>query len=73
MQIDILVCKVVFAVIFGLILINIVAPGISMIGIITCPNCNSVVYAFLYIVVPIGAAFIGVSKVIDVFTRTQRG
>lgn len=65
---DIIVAKVVFAAIFAIILVNIVAPGISIIGIITCPNCNPVVNAFLYIVVPIATAFIGVSKVIDLFT-----
>lgn len=65
---DILVAKVVFAVVFGMILINVVAPGISIIGMVTCPNCNSVVNAFTFIVVPIAAAFIGVSKVINIFT-----
>lgn len=65
---DILVAKVVFAIVFGMILINVVAPGISIIGMVTCPNCNSVVNAFTFIVVPIAAAFIGVSKVINIFT-----
>ena len=67
MRMDILVAKVVFAVVFGVILINVVASGISIIGMITCPNCNPVVNAFIFIVVPIGAAFIGVSKVLEVF------
>lgn len=70
MGIEIFVAKIVFAVIFGIMLVNIVAPSISIIGIITCPNCNSVVNAFIFIVVPIGAAFIGVSKVMNIFTRT---
>lgn len=68
MQTDILVAKVVFGAIFGLILINIVSPSIGIIGLMTCPNCNTVVNAFTYIVVPLSAAFIGVSKVINVFT-----
>jgi len=68
MNLDILVAKVVFGVIFGVILINVVAPSVSLIGMITCPNCNPVVNAFTYIVVPLAAAFIGVSKVINIFT-----
>ena len=73
MNLEIMAAKVVFAAIFGIILIEIVAPSISIIGIITCPNCNSVVNAFMFIVVPMGTAFIGVSKVIDIFTRPNRG
>lgn len=65
---DILVAKVVFSIVFGVILVNVVAPGISIIGMITCQGCNPVVSAFLFIVVPIATAFIGVSKVINVFT-----
>lgn len=73
MQIDIFVCKIVFAVVFGLILIEVVAPSIGIIGMITCTNCNAVVNAFEFIVVPMAAAFIGVSKVLDIFTRPNRG
>jgi hypothetical protein len=73
MGLEILAAKIVFAVIFGIILVNVVAPGISIIGMVTCPNCNSIVNAFIFIVVPIGAAFIGVTKVIEIFTRTNRG
>jgi len=71
MQIEILVAKVVFAAIFAIILIEVVAPSIGIIGIMTCPGCNPVVNAFTFIVVPMAAAFIGVQKIINIFTASR--
>ncbi len=70
---EILVAKIVFAAISGIILINIVSVTIGIIGIVRCNSCNPVVDTFLFIVVPLATAFIGVSKVLDIFTLPTRG
>jgi len=69
MGLDTSVAKIVFAFIFALILIWVVRPGIAIIGMVTCPNCSSFINVILFIVVPIGAAFIGIYQVMSIFTR----
>lgn len=63
------IAKIVFGGIFLLFLIWIVTPAISTIGLISCSNCNPFINAFIFVIVPVGAAFIGIKKVLEVFGR----
>ncbi len=69
MGLDTFIAKICFAFVFAVLLVYVAAPAISIIGIITCPNCDAFLNAFFFVVVPIGAVFVGIYQVIGVFSR----
>lgn len=69
MGIDIPIAKTIFAVLFAIILIYVVRPAISVIGIVSCPSCNALENIFFFTFIPISIAFIGIYKIIELFTR----
>ena len=72
MGLDTTVAKIVFAFIFALILIWVIRPAIQVIGMVTCSNCSTFLNAIFFIVVPIGAVFVGLYKIMSIFT-SKRG
>jgi hypothetical protein len=68
MAVDTLLAKISFAFIFILVLMWVVRPAISVIGMVPCPGCNPFISAMLFVVVPIGAVFIGLYKIVGVFS-----
>jgi len=69
MSLDMMVAKIAFALITGIILVWVVSPAIAVIGMVTCPNCNPFINAFIFVVVPVGLVFIGIYKVMGIFSR----
>lgn len=61
--------KIVIGGIFLLILIFVVVPAVNIIGLIKCANCNPFINAFVFIIVPIAALFIGIKRILEVFGR----
>ena len=66
---EVLLAKITFVGIFALFLIWIVRPAISVIGVVTCPNCSMFMNTMMFIIVPLGAAFIGIYHVVSIFGR----
>lgn len=71
MAIDTMVAKTIFAFVFALILIWVVRPAIAVIGMTTCPNCSPFITVMMFVVVPVGAVFIGIYQVFSIFTRSS--
>jgi len=69
MGLDTFVAKICFAFVFAVILVYVVNVGVSIIGITSCPNCDPFLNAFFFVVVPVAVVFIGIYKVIGVFSR----
>ena len=69
MGLDTFIAKICFAFVFAVILVYIVNPAISTIGMVACPNCDPFLNALFFVVVPTAAVFIGVYQVIGVFSR----
>lgn len=63
------VFKIAIGGIFLLFLIFVISEGIDIIGLITCPNCNSFINAFIFVIIPVAVMFIGIKRILDVFGR----
>lgn len=61
--------KIVIGGVFLLFLIFVISPAVNVIGLITCPKCNPFLNAFFFIIVPVGAIFIGIKRILEVFGR----
>ena len=69
MGLDTFVAKFCFAFIFAIFLVYVVNVGVSLIGMTPCPKCDPFLNAFFFVVVPVAVVFIGIYKVIGVFSR----
>lgn len=61
--------KIVVGGVFLLILVFFGVVASQVIGITQCTNCNPFLNAFIFVIVPISAIFIGIKRILEVFSR----